>query len=66
MDGLILDIKHHSKKHDDKFKFVEDFLYFEKYMYIPKRPTQLCILQPRHDFSAIRHFEFNKTLEHVS
>jgi len=36
MDSLVLDIKHHSYKNRDKFKFVEKNLYIEECMYIPK------------------------------
>lgn len=41
-DSLIHNIKQCPNK--DKFKFMEDILCFEDYLYIPKRSMQLCIL----------------------
>jgi hypothetical protein len=35
MDPLILDTKRHSDNHREKFKFVNNLLYFEERLYIP-------------------------------
>ena len=63
-DFIALDIKQHVN--NDKFKVEEELLYFEEQLYIPEGPTQLRVLQSCHDFSAMRHSGFNKTLELVS
>jgi hypothetical protein len=39
MDLLILDIKHHFDNNCEKFKFVDDLLYFEECLYILEGPT---------------------------
>ena len=62
---VALDIKRHLGK-DDKFKVGGDLLYFEERLFIPKGPTQLRVLQSRHDFLAVGHFGYNKTLELLS
>ena len=63
-DSIALDIKQHTN--NDKFKVEGDVLYFEGRLYIPKGPTQLRVLQSRHDFLAAEHFGYNKTLELIS
>ena len=63
-DSVAHDIKQRTK--DDKFKMEGDLLYFEERLYIPKRPIRLRVLQSRHDFPAVGHFGFNKTLELIS
>jgi hypothetical protein len=61
MDPLVLDIKHRSNNNREKFKFVNNLLYFEECLYILEGSTHLRVLQARHDFPTIGHFEFNKT-----
>jgi hypothetical protein len=58
MDPLVLDIKRHSNNNHEKFKLVDDRLYFEKRLYIPNRPACLWVLQARHDFPTVGHFGF--------
>jgi hypothetical protein len=65
MDPLVLDIKHFDNNRE-KFKFVDDVLYFEEHLYKPEGPTRLRVLQARHDFPVAGHFGFNKTLELIS
>jgi hypothetical protein len=69
IDPLVLDIKHCSNNNYEKFKFVDNLLYFEERLYIPKGPPGLAclrVLQACHDFPAAVHFRFNKTLELIS
>jgi hypothetical protein len=66
MDPPILDIKRHSNNNRERFRIMDDLLYFEEHLYIPERPTCLWVLQARHDFPTARHFGFNKTLELIS
>jgi hypothetical protein len=66
MDHLVLDIKRRYNNNREKFKFVDDLLYFEECLYILEGPTQLQVLQTYHDFPTIGHFGFNKTLELTS
>ena len=63
-DFVNLDIK--QRVDNDKFKMERNLLCFEKRLYIPKRSTQLRVLQSRHDFPTVGHFGFNKTLELIS
>jgi hypothetical protein len=63
MDPLVLDIKRCFDNNREKFKFVDDLLYFEDRLYILEGPARLQVLQTRHDFLAAGHFGFNKTLE---
>ena len=65
-DAFVLDIKRRPNDNSDKFKFEEDLLYFEERLYIPEGPTRLRVLQSRHNFLAVGHFGFNKTLELIS
>jgi hypothetical protein len=44
MDPQILNIKHRSNNNDEIFKFIDDLLYFEEPLYIPKGPTRFQIL----------------------
>jgi hypothetical protein len=62
MDPLVLDIKRRSDNNREKFKFVNDLLYFKECLYIPKGPACLQVLQARHDFPAARHFGFKLEL----
>lgn len=41
LDSLILNIKHPSHYHDDNFKLLDNLLYFEKRLHIPKGPLRL-------------------------
>jgi hypothetical protein len=66
MDPLVLDIKRCSDNNCEKFKFVDNLLYFEEQLYILKRSTRLQDLQAYHDFPAAGHFGFNKMLEFIS
>ena len=66
MDPLVLDIKRHFDNNSEKFKFVNDLLYFEKHLYILEGSKRLWILQTCHDFLAVGHFGFNKMLELIS
>jgi hypothetical protein len=66
MDPIVLDIKRCSNNNREKFKFVDDVLYFEEHLYKPEGPTRLRVLQARHDFPVAGHFGFNKTLELIS
>jgi hypothetical protein len=66
MNLLVLDIKRRFDDNREKFKFVDNLLYFEKRLYIPKGPTHLRVLQACYDFPAAGHFGFNKTLELIS
>jgi hypothetical protein len=66
LDPLVLDIKRCSNNNCEKFKFVDDLLYFEECLYIPEGLACLRVLQARHDFPAVGHFGFNKTLELIS
>jgi hypothetical protein len=66
IDPLVLDIKCCFDNNCEKFKFVDDLLYFEEHLYIPKGPTRLRVLQACHDFPTTGHFGFNKTLEFIS
>ena len=63
-DSVALEIK--KRADNDKFKVEGDLLYFEERLYIPNGPTQLRVLQSRHDFPAAGHFGYNKTLELIS
>jgi len=54
LDPLVLDKKHHSHNNHDKFKFFDDFLYFEESLYIPKGSLCLWVFQTHHDFLAAR------------
>jgi hypothetical protein len=44
MDPLILDIKHRSDNNCEKFKFLDDLLYFQERLFIPKRHARLRVL----------------------
>jgi hypothetical protein len=44
LDLLVLDIKHRSDNNRKKFKLVDDLLYFEERLYIPKGPARLRVL----------------------
>jgi hypothetical protein len=66
MDLLVLDIKRRSDNNYEKFKFVDDLLYFEERLYNPEGSVHLRVLQARHDFPTVGHFGFKKTLELVS
>jgi len=66
MDSLNLDIKCHSNKDRDKFKFVDDLFYFEECLYTLEGSICLGVLQDHHDFLIVRHFRFNKTLKFIS
>ena len=65
IDPLILDIKHRSDNNHEKFKFVDDLLFFEERLYILEGPARLQVLQARLDFPTTGHFGFNKTLEFI-
>ena len=65
-DNVFLDIKRRPNHEEDKFKLEGDLLYFEERLYIPEGPIRLRVLQSRHDFPAVGHFGFNKTLELIS
>jgi hypothetical protein len=65
LDPLILDIKR-SNNNREKFKMVDDLLYFEERLYIPEGHARLRVLQTHHDFPATGHFGFNKILELIS
>jgi hypothetical protein len=66
LDLLVIDIKRRSDNNCEKFKLVDDLLYFEECLYIPEGPARLRVLQVHHDFSAAGYFGFNKTLELIS
>jgi hypothetical protein len=53
MDPLVLDIKRCSDNNCEKFKSVDNLLYFEERLYILERPTRLRVLQTRPDFLAV-------------
>jgi len=61
-DTLILDINKWPNKDCDNFKLVDDPLYFEEKLYIPKESAYLHILKVGLDFLATKHFWFNKSL----
>jgi hypothetical protein len=41
LDPLVLDIKRRFDKNREKFKLVDDLLYFKERLYIPEGPTRL-------------------------
>lgn len=53
---LLLDIKHHLNNNREKFKFVNDILYFEECLYIQEGPTHLYVLQAHYDFPTTKFF----------
>jgi hypothetical protein len=61
MDPLVLNIKCRSDNNCEKFKFVDDLLYFEERLYIPEGPARLRVLQAYHDFPATRHDYYSST-----
>jgi len=63
MDHLVLDIQCCYEYAHDKFKFVDDLLYFEEGLYTLEGSRRLEIPLVRYDFLVDRHFQFNKTLE---
>jgi len=66
MDSLILNIKHHSNKDHNKFKFINNILYFEECLYIPIGSLYLKVFQTCHDFWAAKNLRFNKILKFIS
>jgi len=66
MDLLVLDIKCCSNHNRDIFKFVDDFLYFEEFLYILEGSIYLQIFQACYDFLAIIDFGFNKMSKLIS
>ena len=44
IDPLVLDIKHCFDNNREKFRFVDDLLYFEERLYIPKGSAHLWVL----------------------
>jgi len=65
-DSVVFYIKCCSNKDCDKFKFVNDLLYFQERLYIPKDSLCLKVLEAHYDFLTIVHFGFHKTLELIS
>lgn len=56
IDPLVLNIKYLTNnlpKESSKFKYEDNFLFFEECLFIPKGPTCLHILQIHHDFPAV-------------
>jgi hypothetical protein len=51
---------------NDEFEFKDGLLYFKGLLYVFLRPTQLKIIQMRHNLFAVGHFGFNKTMELLS
>jgi hypothetical protein len=52
MDPLVFDIKCRSNNNHEKFKFLDNLLYFEEHLYILEGRTYLPVLQARHEFPA--------------
>jgi len=50
IDSLVFNIKHCSNYDCNKFKFVDNLLYFEEYLYILKGSICLSILKTYNDF----------------
>jgi hypothetical protein len=51
---------------NDDFEFNDGLLYCKGLLYVPPGPTQLKIIQIRHDLSIAGHFDFNKIMELIS
>jgi hypothetical protein len=45
---------------------MDGLLYYQGLLYISDGPYRLQVLQSRHDFPAVGHFGFNKTMELIS
>jgi hypothetical protein len=45
---------------------MDGLLYYQGLLYIPNGLCRLQVLQSRHDFLAIGHFGFNKTIKLIS
>jgi len=58
---LALYTKQRPDNDHNKFKLVDDLIYFEDLLYILEGLTCLHVFEVRHDFLVIRHFRFNKT-----
>ena len=51
-DKLVLNIKNRPDNNHERFKLVDNLLYFEERLYIPKGLACLQVLQTQHDFPA--------------
>jgi hypothetical protein len=51
---------------DSRFQFMDELLYYQGLFYILNGPSRLQVLQSRHDFPTVGHFNFNKTMELIS
>jgi hypothetical protein len=48
---------------DPRFQFIDGLLYYQGLLISPDGPCRLRVFQSHHDFPAVGHFGFNKTME---